>query len=89
MRSEIKRWGNSAAVRLPRKLLNQTGLDVDSAVSMNVEENRIVIEALEETARKRLQLPFSEADLVAGLSAEAAHADELPDSLLEEELADW
>ena len=89
MQSEIKRWGNSAAVRLPRKLLNEARLEIDSAVTIKVEENRIVIEALEETARKRLQLPFSEADLVAGLSAEAAHADELPDSLLEEELADW
>jgi antitoxin MazE len=89
MQSEIKRWGNSAAVRLPRKLLNEARLEIDSAVTIKVEENRIVIEALEETARKRLQLPFSEAELVAGLSAETAHADELPDSLLEEELADW
>lgn len=89
MRSEIKRWGNSAAVRLPKKLLNEARLGVDSAVTMRVEENRIVIEALEETTRKRLQLPFNEADLVAGLNAESAHADELPDSLLEEELADW
>jgi antitoxin MazE len=89
MRSEIKRWGNSAAVRLPRKLLNQTGLDVDSAVSMNVEENRIVIEALEETAPKRLRLPYSEAELVAGMDADTAHADELPEPLLEEEMGDW
>jgi antitoxin MazE len=89
MQSEIKRWGNSAAVRLPRKLLNEARLEIDSAVTIKVEENRIVIEALEETARKRLQLPFSEAELVAGLSAETAHADELPDSLLEKELADW
>ena len=89
MRSEIKRWGNSAAVRLPKKLLNQTGLDVDSAVSMNVEEHRIVIEALEETAPKRLRLPYSEAELVAGMDADAAHADELPEPLLEEEMGDW
>lgn len=89
MRSEIKRWGNSAAVRLPKKLLNQTGLDVDSAVSMNVEENRIVIEALEETAPKRLRLPYSEAELVAGMDADTAHADELPEPLLEEEMGDW
>jgi antitoxin MazE len=89
MRSEIKRWGNSAAVRLPKNLLNQTGLDVDSAVSMNVEENRIVIEALDQAAPRHLQLPFSEAALVAGLDAHTAHADELPGSLLEEETADW
>lgn len=89
MRSEIKRWGNSAAVRLPRKLLNEARLEVDSAVTMKVEENRIVIEALEVTAPKRLHLPFSEADLLAGLTPQTAHADELHDSLLETELGVW
>jgi antitoxin MazE len=89
MRSEIKRWGNSAAVRLPKKLLTQARLEVDSAVSMKVEENRIVIEALDQTAPRHLQLPFSEAMLVAGLDAHTAHADELPGSLLDEETADW
>ena len=89
MRSEIKRWGNSAAIRLPKKVLNEARLEIDSAVTMKVEENRIVIEALEKTSRMRLQLPFSEADLVTGMNAETAHADELPDSLLDQELADW
>ena len=89
MRSEIKRWGNSAALRLPRKLLNQARLEVDSAVTMKVEDNRIVIEALDEAAPERLRLPFSEAALVAGLDAQTAHADELPGSLLDQESADW
>jgi len=89
MRSEIKRWGNSAAVRLPKKLLNEAKLEVDSAISMSVEENRIVIEALEETTSGRLRLPFSEKVLLAGLNADAAHADEAADVLLEKELGDW
>lgn len=89
MRSEIKRWGNSAAVRLPRKLLNEARLEVDSAVSMSVEENRIVIEALQENAPGRLRLPFSEGDLLAGLNANTAHADEAADALLDRELGDW
>jgi len=89
MRSEIKRWGNSAAVRLPKKLLNETKLEVDSAISMSVEENRIVIEALQEAVSRRLRLPFSEKDLLAGLNADTAHADEAADALLEKELGDW
>lgn len=89
MRSEIKRWGNSAAVRLPRKLLNEARLEVDSAITMKVEKNRIVIEALDQAAPKLLRLPFSEAELVAGLNEQTAHADELPGSLLDEESADW
>ena len=36
MRSEIKRWGNSAAVRIPKKLLNQAMLEVESPVTMKV-----------------------------------------------------
>jgi len=89
MRSEIKRWGNSAAVRLPKKLLNEAKLEVDSAVSMSVEDNRIVIEALEDAATRRLRLPFSEGDLLAGLGAGTAHADEVADVLLEKELGEW
>lgn len=89
MRSEIKRWGNSAAVRLPRKLRDQAKLGVASAVSMSVEENRIVIAALQETTSGRLRLPFSDKVLLAGLDADAAHADEAADALLEKELGDW
>jgi len=36
-----------------------------------------------------LRLPFSEAELVAGLNAQTAHADELPGPLLDKESADW
>ena len=89
MRSEIKRWGNSAAVRLPKKLLNEAKLEVDSAVSMRVEKNRIVIEALQENALRHLRLPFSEGDLLADLDADTAHADEAADALLAKELGDW
>jgi antitoxin MazE len=89
MRSEIKRWGNSAAVRIPRKLLNQAMLEVESPVTMKAEKNRIVIEALQENAHRRLKLPFSEAELLVGLNPEKAHADELPDSLMDQELGDW
>jgi antitoxin MazE len=77
MRSEIKRWGNSAAIRLPARILAEAKLDVDSPVSMVVKGKKIIIEATGEPSRKRLSLPFSEADLVRGLDAGTAHADEL------------
>lgn len=44
MISEIKKWGNSAAVRLPGKLLAAAGLEADSAVSITAEAGRIVID---------------------------------------------
>jgi len=37
MRSEIKRWGNSAAIRLPRGILAEARLDVSSSVTVVVE----------------------------------------------------
>ena len=47
MQSEIKRWGNSAAVRLSSKILAQAKLDVSSPISIDVKAGKIVIEAIE------------------------------------------
>jgi len=77
MRSEIKRWGNSAAIRLPARILAESKLGVDTPVSMIVKGRKIIIEALAEQPGQRLDLPFSEADLVRGLNPETAHADEI------------
>ena len=77
MRSEIKRWGNSAAIRLPSGILAAAKLEVSSPVTVVVEGQRIIIEATGEPSRKHLALPFSEADLVRGLNPATAHADEL------------
>lgn len=76
MNSEIKRWGNSAAVRLSSKVLAQANLDVSAPISINVRAGKIVIEPLVKK-RKTLKLPYSEAELLRGLTPESAHADEL------------
>lgn len=46
MNAEIKRWGNSAAIRLPAQLIRALGLSVDSPVDMCLEDGRIVIEPI-------------------------------------------
>jgi antitoxin MazE len=76
MQSEIKRWGNSAAVRLSSKILAQARLDVSSPIRIDVKAGKIVIEAAEKASLK-VNLPFSEADLLVGLDAYGAHADEI------------
>lgn len=76
MHSQIKRWGNSAAVRLSSKIMAQANLDVSSPVIIEVKDGKIVIEPAENAPRK-INLPFSEADLLKGLDAHGAHADEL------------
>ncbi len=77
MHTEIKRWGNSAAIRLSSKLLAATRLEISSLISIEVEGNRIIIQALPEETGRRLSLPYSEEDLLAGLTPETAHADAL------------
>lgn len=80
MQSEIKRWGNSAAVRLSSKILTQAKLDLSSPISIEVRDGKIVIEALA-TTTKKVKLPFSEAQLLSGLDAYSAHADEIAQPL--------
>ena len=76
MQSEIKRWGNSAAIRIPSKILAQANLDVSSQISIDVKAGKIVIGAAVKAQRK-VNLPFSEATLLKGLDAHCAHADAL------------
>ena len=74
MQSEIKRWGNSAAVRLPTRILAQAQLEMSSLIDIDVVDGKIVIAAAPEPSNK-LKLPFSEAELLAGLNEDNAHAD--------------
>lgn len=77
MQTEIKRWGNSAAIRIPTKLLAAAHMEVDSQISMKAEEGKIIVEIIKRNPEKRLNLPFSEAQLTKGLNADKAHAEDL------------
>ncbi len=76
METQIKQWGNSAAIRIPANILSDTNLSVHSPINIEVKGNRIVIEAVTRTP-KRLKLPFTEQALLKGLDAHTAHADEI------------
>ena len=86
MESQIKQWGDSAAVRLSKKILAQANLDISDPIDVTVQDGRIVIQPLEKT-RRRIRLPFNESDLLKGLDSHAAHADETAD-LMEDEVPD-
>ena len=43
MRTEIARWGNSLAVRLPKQVLEQAGLAEGVAVELVVESGAVVL----------------------------------------------
>ena len=47
MRTTVKKWGNSASVRIPAALLQSVRLEVDDPVEIREENGRIVIEPLQ------------------------------------------
>ncbi|WP_333834635.1 AbrB/MazE/SpoVT family DNA-binding domain-containing protein [Rubrimonas sp.] len=66
MHAVIKKWGNSAAVRVPTSVMSELGLGVDDPIDIRVEDGRIVIEPAAPTA-PRLE------DLLEGLTADNLH----------------
>ena len=50
MRASVKKWGNSAAVRIPAAILQAAHFDMDEIVDIREEGGRIVIEPLRQKA---------------------------------------
>jgi antitoxin MazE len=44
VRVEVKKWGNSAAVRIPASIMAAAALSIDQAVDVREEGGRIIIE---------------------------------------------
>jgi antitoxin MazE len=44
MRMTVKKWGNSAAVRIPASIMEVARLAIDQAVDVRLEGGRIIIE---------------------------------------------
>ena len=47
MRVLIKKWGNSASVRIPASVMAAASLSLDQAVEVREEDGRVVIEPLQ------------------------------------------
>lgn len=70
MRASVRKWGNSASVRIPAAVMAASGLKLDQQVDVRVEDGRVIIEPLPEPA----DLPFAEA--LAGTLGEWASAED-------------
>lgn len=46
MRVQVKKWGNSASVRIPAQVMSAAALQVDQAVDIRVEGGRVIIEPI-------------------------------------------
>ena len=62
----VKKWGNSAAVRIPASVMQATHLDLDESVDVREEAGRIVIEPV----RKKT---YDLARLLKGITAKNQH----------------
>jgi antitoxin MazE len=47
MRVNIKKWGNSASVRIPYSVMAAAALRVDQAVEVREEDGRVIIEPVQ------------------------------------------
>ena len=68
MRSTVKKWGNSASVRIPAVILEAVHLKLDEAVDIREEGGRIVIEPVRPSG-------YNLAELLAGITPEKLHAE--------------
>jgi antitoxin MazE len=64
----VKKWGNSASVRIPVSVMEATRLKLDDAVDVRVEGGRIIIEPIRAQA-------FELAQLLAGITPDNLHAE--------------
>jgi antitoxin MazE len=49
MRVNVKKWGNSAAVRIPAAVMDSADFRIDDTVDVRAEDGKIVIELVRET----------------------------------------
>jgi antitoxin MazE len=66
MKGVVKKWGNSAAVRIPASILQAAHIAVDEAVDVRQEAGRIVIEPI-------LEKSYDIDELVNGITAKNIH----------------
>jgi len=66
MKVVVKKWGNSASVRIPAAVMQAVRLELDQPVDIREEQGRIVIEPIR---RQRYEID----ELVAGITDESLH----------------
>jgi antitoxin MazE len=66
MKATVKKWGNSAAVRIPAAVMQATHLHLDEEVDVREESGRIVIEPVRQKA-------YALDELLRGITAKNRH----------------
>ncbi|MBE9508894.1 MAG: AbrB/MazE/SpoVT family DNA-binding domain-containing protein [Chloroflexi bacterium] len=68
METRVKKWGNSLALRIPRPLAAEVGLDDDSPVELSLVEGKLVVSPLR-------QVEYSLEHLLAQVTEENMHGE--------------
>lgn len=66
METRVKKWGNSLALRIPKPLAAEAGLEEDSPVSLSLAEGKLVVDPV-------VKPKFSLDELLASVTAENLH----------------
>ena len=66
MKTTVRKWGNSAAVRIPASVMEAMHLDLDEVVEVREEKGRIIIEPVR-------QKSYVLSDLLKGINAKNLH----------------
>lgn len=74
MQTQIRQIGNSLGSIIPAAFIRQLGLAEGAKIDIKTKGNQIIIEPCKPTKKR---FPFSENELLNGLNAYSAHADEL------------
>jgi len=74
VQATIQKWGNSLALRLTGPLKTMPGFRENMLVEVDINKNGLKVQPVK---RHKKKLPFSEKNLLRGLSAKKAHADEV------------
>jgi len=79
----IQSWGNSLGLRITRPMGDLAHLVKGSKVEIEITDQGLLVKPIKKKTQ-RLRLPYTEEELVRGLTPSKAHADELPYLLMSE-----
>ncbi len=81
MRTQVRKIGNSLGNIIPATFVRELGLAEGADIEVRTDNGKIIIEPVK---RRKRKLPFSEQDLVKGMTPYTAHVDELAEISEEE-----
>lgn len=70
MLAKALKWGNSLALRIPKLLARECGIEENTSVDIRIEQNELIIMPV----RKKYSLE----ELLAGVTQENIHAEAIP-----------